>query len=191
LIRVDFLTKKFRYPCIERETFLTDSLEPENIGSSLPSLWATTGDRKEIDEAMSGTDRNGEDPVAKTVLRALDEARRELGEFDSRRKPLLDRVARLERALHELNLGPLKSDKITDSEIVLWIRDNSSEDDRRTTPEVALAFAGDGRGFARRLKRMSEQRPALLDGSPQDGYYVEGYDHGREVSDERQTAVAG
>lgn len=122
-----------------------------------------------------------EDAVEKTILAALEETKGELARFDEQRKPLVERVQKYERIAAELGAGPLKSDGVKDSEIVAWVRENASEGERVLTRDVAEAFGGDGRGFARRLKRMAEQDPPMLWGDKNEGYYVDGYSFGESV----------
>lgn len=105
------------------------------------------------------------------ILRArLDEVRAKLSEQREELRPLEEEERKLDRMIKEYTSGSMGSADITDEQIVVWLRRNAHEDDRRSTREVAEAFNGDGRGFSKRLPRMV--RDKMIAGDPQAGYYI-------------------
>lgn len=123
---------------------------------------------------------SSDDDGLEHIRRLLAIARKELDEYLEGARPLRERVNRLERAERELAGGELGSTEFSDADIVAVIRDNSSAEKRIHTPRVAEIMGGNGKGFARRLKRMAE-RDKVIAGNAAEGYYVPGYDHGRKV----------
>lgn len=131
-------------------------------------------------------DGKGEIRSIDLVRAELAEAEKDLLDYRQGERPLVERVQRLRRAERELSGGELSSASYSDAEIVGAIRDNASEQDRLNTTQIAEMFGGNGKGYARRLKRMAE-KDHMIDGSAAEGYYVAGYDHGKKI---RQRARA-
>lgn len=128
---------------------------------------------------------NLSDLLARTQAE-LAEAEKDLLEYRKKERPLVERVQILKRVERELSGGELSSFDVSDSEIVGMIRDNASRDEPITTREIAEHFGGNGKGYARRLKRMAEKDKMIDGSSAEGGYFVEGYDHGKKLR--RQTA---
>lgn len=116
----------------------------------------------------------------------LVEAERELTEYRKAERPLLEKVQRLRRAERELMGGELASTSYSDVEIVGMIRENSSAQDSLMTSQIAELMGGNGKGYARRLKRMAE-KDQMIAGNAAEGYYVPGFDHGRKLRQQRVT----
>lgn len=142
---------------------------------------------------MAKSATNGNTSGAETSIGSLDivrielvEAERELTEYRKAERPLLEKVQRLRRAERELMGGELASTSYSDVEIVGMIRDNSSAQDSLMTSQIAELMGGNGKGYARRLKRMAE-KDQMIAGNAAEGYYVPGYDHGRKLRQQRVT----
>lgn len=138
-----------------------------------------------MDKSSSGSKNTNLGGLLEQTRAELAEAEAELLEYRQGERPLVERVQVLRRVERELCGGELSSADVSDSEIVGMIRDNASESARLMTPQIAERFGGNGKGYARRLKRMAE-KDHMIDGSAAEGYYVAGYDHGKKLR--RQTA---